>query len=100
MSKTLDPGSGWTGVALQDALKKIDIPIDGDLAGLLQQRATAAQDIPQAASDLPLFLILCLGVSWFAAPVRNLLHSRGKQTRFNRRILKILHVFEIMHDTH
>ena len=35
-------------------LEKVDIPVDGDLAALPQQRVTALQDVPQAPNDFPL----------------------------------------------
>lgn len=61
--------------ALQDVLEKVDIPIDGDLAALLQQRVAALQDIPQAPDDFLLLLALRRGASRLACPVRSSLQQ-------------------------
>lgn len=56
-------------------LEKIDIPIDWNLAGLLQQSVAALQDVPEAANDFPLLLTLFMGVSLLADFVRSPLQA-------------------------
>ena len=56
-------------------LEKIDIPIDWNLAGLLQQSVAALQDVPEAANDLLLLLTLFMGVSLLAGFVRSPLQA-------------------------